>query len=289
MNQHGKKKVISIAVLIALVLLVVIALVMREEAREAAEAIDEPTEVVVRISTARPVERGPVRAAEQPVERTTVVTGPADGVIQRWEVESGQQVEQGDLLGQLDPGGLRAQVGQVQARMGVLRHQLRSTRHLVEGGYEPQSNLDAAQDKHDAAQAELTSLEEQLARTRIYAPVAGTVKELLIEAGNPVAAGQDVLHLAYNTEDLPPGSPIADRPVPAHQVPRNLIRRDDDGRLGILAVDAQDLVQFHAVELIREEGTNSWVAGLPRELRIIVVGQGSVEVGEEVRVVVEAN
>ncbi len=289
LNQPAKKKTILIVALLALALLAVIAFVMREQVREAVEALDEPTEVVVRVSTASPVARGPVRPAEQPVERTAAVTGPADGVIKAWQVEAGQQVEQGDVLGQLDPGALRAQHGQVQARMGVLRHQLRSTRHLVEGGYEPRSNLDAAQERFDQAQVELNTLEEQLSRTRIIAPVAGTVREMLVDAGNTIAAGQEVLSLTYNVEDLPAGSPLAEKPVPAHQVPRNLIRRDADGRAGLMTVDAEDKVQFHAIELIKEDATNAWVAGMPREARIIVVGQGSVEVGEEVRVVVEAN
>jgi multidrug efflux system membrane fusion protein len=71
--------------------------------------------------------------------------------------------------------------------------------------------------------------------------------------------------------------------VSAHFLSPALLTLDDDGRLGVKAVTADDRVAFHPVELVRAEADGVWVTGLPESARLITVGQGFARAGERVR------
>lgn len=48
---------------------------------------------------------------------------------------------------------------------------------------------------------------------------------------------------------------------------------DDEGRLGVRIVDAQSLAQFVPVTLLRDTRDGVWLAGLPDQADVILVGQ----------------
>ncbi len=73
--------------------------------------------------------------------------------------------------------------------------------------------------------------------------------------------------------------------VQAHKVSSGLLVLDDQGRLGIKAVDGNDIVRFHPVNIVRTEADSVWLQGLPETLRIITVGQGFVADGQHVETV----
>ena len=57
---------------------------------------------------------------------------------------------------------------------------------------------------------------------------------------------------------------------------------DEDGELGVKAVDDNDLVFFQPIELISTSLDGAWVVGIPANTRIITLGQGFVAIGEKV-------
>jgi multidrug efflux system membrane fusion protein len=71
--------------------------------------------------------------------------------------------------------------------------------------------------------------------------------------------------------------------VSAHFVSPALLTLDDDGRLGLKTVTADQRVAFHPVGLVRAESDGVWVSGLPARVRLITVGQGFARAGEAVR------
>ena len=77
--------------------------------------------------------------------------------------------------------------------------------------------------------------------------------------------------------------PVAE--VPAHFVSPALLALGDEGQLGIKAVDEDERVVFHAVEIVRAEPDGVWVSGLPDQARLITVGQGFARRGDPVRTV----
>ena len=77
----------------------------------------------------------------------------------------------------------------------------------------------------------------------------------------------------------------------AHRISAGILTLADDGTVGIRAVDAQNRVTFHPVDILGGDTKGLWVSGLPERLTAIVVGQDYVIEGqtvEPVRATVEA-
>ena len=56
----------------------------------------------------------------------------------------------------------------------------------------------------------------------------------------------------------------------------------DDGTLGVKALDAENRVIFLPIEMVSTSLDGAWVSGIPAKTRIITLGQGFVNVGEQV-------
>lgn len=68
----------------------------------------------------------------------------------------------------------------------------------------------------------------------------------------------------------------------AHLVPQSALTLNAEGTLGLRLVDANNIVDFYAVEVMRDTAKGMWVTGLPTEADVIVVGQEYVIEGVEV-------
>jgi multidrug efflux system membrane fusion protein len=73
-----------------------------------------------------------------------------------------------------------------------------------------------------------------------------------------------------------------------HFLSPSLLTLHDDGRLGVMAVEAGDIAVFYPVTIIRSEDRGIWVAGLPDHVRLVTFGQGFIQSGERVLPVDEA-
>ena len=70
--------------------------------------------------------------------------------------------------------------------------------------------------------------------------------------------------------------------VTAHFLPSSIVSLGSDGTLGVKAVDGDDIVVFHPIEIVRAQIDGIWVTGLPETVEVITVGQGFVNAGETV-------
>ncbi|PVA12074.1 efflux RND transporter periplasmic adaptor subunit [Pelagivirga sediminicola] len=68
----------------------------------------------------------------------------------------------------------------------------------------------------------------------------------------------------------------------AHFVSPAILSLDTDGTLGIKTVNDSNVVEFHAIDIVRAQTDGIWVSGLPEEAQIISIGQGFVNDGETV-------
>ncbi|UWR25144.1 efflux RND transporter periplasmic adaptor subunit [Sulfitobacter sp. S223] len=75
---------------------------------------------------------------------------------------------------------------------------------------------------------------------------------------------------------------IASEGADAHLVPQSALTLNDEGTLGMRLVDDNNIVDFRAVEIIRDTSKGVWVTGLPMQANVIVVGQEYVVEGVEV-------
>jgi len=77
---------------------------------------------------------------------------------------------------------------------------------------------------------------------------------------------------------LPTGRTRAHRGSPA------ILTLDDNGVIGVKAVDAEHRVVFHPVRILGDTPDGIWLGNLPETLTLITVGQEFVRVGQQVRV-----
>ncbi len=72
----------------------------------------------------------------------------------------------------------------------------------------------------------------------------------------------------------------------AHFVTPSTLTLNDDGVVGVKLVTSDNMVLFHPVEIIADEPGGVWLGGLPRNIRLITVGQEFVLDGERIEPVV---
>lgn len=73
----------------------------------------------------------------------------------------------------------------------------------------------------------------------------------------------------------------------AHFISPAVLSLNDEGTVGVKAVNKDSKVVFYATELIRSEANGIWVSGLPQRLQMITQGQAYVNPGEKVMPVAE--
>jgi multidrug efflux system membrane fusion protein len=75
----------------------------------------------------------------------------------------------------------------------------------------------------------------------------------------------------------------------AHFIPASALTLDNTGEMGVRVVDADNIVHFKPVRIVRDTPKGIYVAGLPDAARIIVVGQEFVSEGVVVDVTLQGD
>lgn len=73
----------------------------------------------------------------------------------------------------------------------------------------------------------------------------------------------------------------------AHFVSPAALVMDEDGTLGVKAVDDEGIVEFLPTRVLASDGDGVWLDGLPEQVEIITVGQQFVRAGDVVRAVAD--
>lgn len=68
----------------------------------------------------------------------------------------------------------------------------------------------------------------------------------------------------------------------AHLLPQSALTLNNDGALGLRVINAEGVVSFQIVQLLRDTVDGVWLTGLPEKLDVIVVGQEYVTAGVKV-------
>lgn len=82
---------------------------------------------------------------------------------------------------------------------------------------------------------------------------------------------------------------IPGKNLPAHKISPSILTLDEEGRLGVKTVNANNEVVFDPVTIIEDNPGHMWVSGLPQEANIITVGQEFVVPGQKVKPVFQDN
>lgn len=192
-----------------------------------------------------------LRRIELDIERTEILA-PFDGVLQE------RMVEVGDYVGIGDPVAVFVDLDPLVAVAQVSEREISGIAPGIDG------------------EVRLVSGESASGTLRYVSSVGseGTrTFRIELEMPNP----DDRLAAGMTSEIR---LPI--RIVEAHAMSAAALTLDDEGVVGVKSVDAEDRVRFHPVQVVADGADGIWVAGLPRELRIITVGQEFVLPGQTV-------
>lgn len=117
------------------------------------------------------------------------------GMVASIEFESGQEVEKGKLLVQLDDSTEQARLPGLEARVKLARANYERTRQLIERKLTAAENLDSVESELSQAEAELAELKATIAKKAIRAPFAGTLGIRLVNEGQYLPAGTPIVTL----------------------------------------------------------------------------------------------
>lgn len=117
------------------------------------------------------------------------------GRIRSFGFQEGQRVRRGQLMVQLDDTLQRAQLQQAEAQASIARTQLQRNRDLVAQNFVSQSAVDQSAAALEVAAAQVALAQAQLARMRIVAPFDGQAGILMVDLGDYVKDGADLVKI----------------------------------------------------------------------------------------------
>ncbi|MGN0221639.1 MAG: efflux RND transporter periplasmic adaptor subunit [Prevotella sp.] len=130
--------------------------------------------------------------ASEEVNVSFRVSGP----LVRMAVKEGDYVRKGQLIAEMDSRDYRLQLAATEAEYNRIQSDARRVTAMYRETTTTEQNYDQARYALQQITQKLENHRNQLADTRLTAPVAGYVKERLHEAGETVSAGMPIVSIA---------------------------------------------------------------------------------------------
>lgn len=123
------------------------------------------------------------------------VTSAVAGKIRAIAFKSGGRVQKGDVLVRLEASVDKAQLRSLKAQLELARIDLNRIKKLVARDAVSESKLDKARARYQRLQAEVAAQQALIAKKTIVAPFTGMLGIRLIDLGEYVAPGDDIVTL----------------------------------------------------------------------------------------------
>lgn len=127
------------------------------------------------------------------IEELIPISASAEGRVRKVLVKLGDQVAAGQLVVALDDAELRAELELARAKQRDAQRTLDRVKALVKGQAATQAEEDRALGQAEIAAAEAELVARRLDRMRVLAPIAGTILEVGVKAGEVVQPDGKVL------------------------------------------------------------------------------------------------
>jgi len=131
-----------------------------------------------------------------------VITPEFSGILTNVYVKEGQKVSKGQVLGKIDDGGLSQQLAQLQIQGELAKTTFERQKRLWDQNIGSEIQFLQAKSTYEAQAQAVAQLEQQVSKTVIRAPFAGTIDDVITEQGSVVAAGQSQLMRIVNLKDM---------------------------------------------------------------------------------------
>ncbi|MCW5613364.1 MAG: efflux RND transporter periplasmic adaptor subunit [Rubrivivax sp.] len=212
----------------------------------------------------------------------------SSGRVARLGFTDGQRVRRGQLMLQLDDTLQQAQLKQAEAQASIARTNLQRSRELLAQNFVSASAVDQNAAALQVAEAQVALARAQLARMQVLAPFDGTAGLKMVDVGDYVKDGADIVNLedlsALTVQFALPERYIDRvRPgLPVEVALDALPERQFKGR--VLAVDSQVDANGRALQVLARvdnPGTLLKPGMFARPRVVLAVREGAVVVPEE--------
>jgi RND family efflux transporter MFP subunit len=122
-------------------------------------------------------------------EKNIMVSPLSPGAVKKIHVAIGDSVKQGQLLAELDASVLQSSIAEVESSLSLARTIFEKRERLWQKKIGSEVEYLQAKTGKESLEKRLATLNEQLAMTKITAPLAGTVDDILIKEGEMAPAG----------------------------------------------------------------------------------------------------
>ncbi|UCE21604.1 MAG: efflux RND transporter periplasmic adaptor subunit [Candidatus Aminicenantes bacterium] len=169
----------------------------QEIAQKANPAAKREKVVNVEIS---PVEKGIFRHFIQvqgtvESDNNVLVAPQSSGVVKKIHVQAGDKVTKGQLLVELDGAILESSIAEVENGLMLANTIFERQQRLWNKNIGSEIEFLQAKNNKEGLEKRLATLEEQYRMTKIFAPLSGTVDEVLIKEGEMAVAGMGAVRI----------------------------------------------------------------------------------------------
>lgn len=134
-------------------------------------------------------------------DNNVLVSAESMGVITRVFVTEGQEVSRGQTLAQIDNSVIMRNVESMEAQLELATSVYERQKNLWDQKIGTEVQFLQAKTNKESLEKQLASLREQNDKTRIKAPMSGTIDEIFAKAGETVSPGMPAARVV-NTADL---------------------------------------------------------------------------------------
>jgi membrane fusion protein (multidrug efflux system) len=127
--------------------------------------------------------------------RGVVLGAELSGVVRHISFESGTDVKRGDVLVKLDTSTEEAQLAAARAESALAKVNLQRAQTLREAGSNAPADLDAAEARAKAAEANVAALQATISKKTIRAPFDGRIAIRQVELGQMISNGTAIASL----------------------------------------------------------------------------------------------
>ncbi|PLW76752.1 efflux RND transporter periplasmic adaptor subunit [Cohaesibacter celericrescens] len=146
-------------------------------------------------------------------DKTVTVRAETTATVLSRSIEKGQWVEKDTLLCELDAGSRLASLAQAEAALAQAEFDLDAKETLAKKGFAAQTQIEALKAQRDAALAGVKIAKVELARTKVLAPIAGSVQGPLAEVGDQLKSG-DACAVLMNPDPMLVVGQVSERDIP---------------------------------------------------------------------------
>lgn len=191
------KLILPIAIVVMILATIVIVLANNKIAIDKANTAVDRSKIPVAVSVAH-AKMAPMKiqvqypALLQPIEEAMAYS-QASGLITSLNIELGQRVKKGEVLGRLDTRLLHINLNSAQISASKLKEDYARAKDLYENNAGLKVNMLTAKSNYENAEEQVKLIEQQIENTKIIAPITGIIS----------------LHKIKEGEFVNPGNPIA--------------------------------------------------------------------------------